>query len=762
MAPQRTFNGMSDGPVVRSYPLLVGKGDGRRGRSPRVVVSRAGSSLDPIGSEVSWRAWRLVAADHHQFFSDEGITGLRGWSDQLVETLHDPGRAVFLIQLSKLGAAPGSEIEASIGIGIIGAKGGTAGEASAVERLFANSALTRPEFPYQFEHADSRSLLASTKDLSYRALLQQAEVSLPSSLGDVEVPTNFNPVFNPLGTIASLMLSEPGAIVVRVTMLATEASPWELAKVDAAILHLEEAKLVSGASSNLHHRVDRGIATLLHLRETMRSQLFATELSCSAAQPLSNILLRGMGAAVTSAPDLARHQSRSYISTTGRILGGFAIERDPDGLGEALAMGLPLRGGVTTREVRDLMTLTEAPFVLPIPYPGAILPGINDTLVRIQPIPDELRQGTYIGDDPGGSAIHVPAGLTNQHALVLGESGSGKSRYLAQRAVDCARSGIPFLLLDPHGTLADYVLANTPRSIGITVIGGRSSVQLRLVPTLDADGGNLEEVNRSVGLLADATTASLHDEALTGPRWRSNTMVIGGIAAALGMNLTDAISIYADSSGRRDVLESNILPPAAQQTLALLQMSRSEEQASLVDWVISKFDPFCSGASGKLLAAAGEGFDLEDAVASGSSVIIDLSQLTPTELTLVGSIVLTLAFEGARKIRPDSAYHVIVDEAPTFHARRIETILAEARKFKLVLTLAAQSFDQFDRPSLRDAAASAGVKLAFRQAPTCAGTVSNLVDVTADELRGQPDLHAFLKVGQHEAVAVQLPPYSAS
>ena len=178
--------------------------------------------------------------------------------------------------------------------------------------------------------------------------------------------------------------------------------------------------------------------------------------------------------------------------------------------------------------------------------------------------------------------------------------------------------------------------------------------------------------------------------------------------------------------------------------------------------MISKFDPFCSGASGKLLAAAGEGFDLEDAVASGSSVIIDLSQLTPTELTLVGSIVLTLAFEGARKIRPDSAYHVIVDEAPTFHARRIETILAEARKFKLVLTLAAQSFDQFDRPSLRDAAASAGVKLAFRQAPTCAGTVSNLVDVTADELRGQPDLHAFLKVGQHEAVAVQLPPYSAS
>src|SRR4051812_42426300 len=54
--------------------------------------------------------------------------------------------------------------------------------------------------------------------------------------------------------------------------------------------------------------------------------------------------------------------------------------------------------------------------------------------------------------------LPVPQAMTHMH--VIGVSGSGKSRFLAGLYLDLLAHGLPATLIDPHGDLAELVLAH--------------------------------------------------------------------------------------------------------------------------------------------------------------------------------------------------------------------------------------------------------------------------------------------------------------
>ena len=72
-------------------------------------------------------------------------------------------------------------------------------------------------------------------------------------------------------------------------------------------------------------------------------------------------------------------------------------------------------------------------------------------------IPPGLPLGTFFF---GLRTLRLPISEARVHAHVLGKTGSGKSYFLAALFLAMQRAGMAATLLDPHGDLAELVLAH--------------------------------------------------------------------------------------------------------------------------------------------------------------------------------------------------------------------------------------------------------------------------------------------------------------
>ena len=711
------------------------------------------SALDPLACEQTWAVWSLDGADPSIADHGEVAAHLRAWTDELLELLHDPGRLVVTCQVSTSGGSS-PKLDVLLGVMVAGAPGTSRAEGVAAAKVAAAVAARRPHFPYELNPVAPRRLLEEGPRPLHTSLIRQRTVLAELDDGAVEVVSRFNPVFDPLGRVAEALLGVAAPTAVRVTALASALDGFDLERLDAERSQLTRAAQIPGAPRRTH----RALATLADLVESFSTPVYLGEVAVFSEAPLERPVLRLLAGAMTSELDVVRRGDRVVVAPGEQILGGYELDRDPPALPEALAQGVPLRGGLVERELRDVLSLTELPLVLPIPR-GKGIPTIPSWVPPAMELPAELRHGTYVGRAADGTSVYLPDSQSNRHSLVLGDSGSGKSRFLAANAVRALAASRPVLVLDPHGSLADLVVEQAGLlGAPISVLGLGGDCQLELLPALEHGGANLAEVELAAGQFADAVMSTMPKD-WSGPRWRQATMCVTILSAALQVPFDEAVTIYADHDLRQRCLRDVDLPPVVERHLRLLAQQSEDDRASLVDWVISKFDPFANGASRQLLSAPGRGTDLRRAVVQGRSIVVNLQGLTTAEVSLLGTLVLSQAIDGARVAKRRSSFELIVDEVPLFHPRQLASILTEARKFNLVLTLAAQSFRQFADDSMRDAAASAGIKLAFRQSAISAPTVADLVEVPAIELRRQPDLHCFLKVGQFDAVPVQLPPY---
>jgi len=728
------------------------------------IVSRTGSAIDPLVSEISWVAWSMANADPRSVNSMEAASHVRGWMDEVIETLHTPGRSSFVSEVSTRGPEGSEALQVLFAVGMMGPEGCSSEEAIGAAQVVHATSAHRRGFPYRLEQVSPLLLLdLPGTAATHSALIRQVERTMPIADRRIKVLSRFNPPFDPMGKVASLLLERGAPTSVRTTILATTLSVADHLELDASLVQANRLSPTDWMNPEDEWNLKRIVTTLIDLKTSFTTPLLIGEVACFSDDALPETLLRAVAGAFTSESGVTRRQDRVVVAGGSFILGGFELERGPSGVGEALSIGLPLSGGLRPRQLRDLFSLTESPVCWPIPFGLQGVPSIPMRTIRARQVADELLSGTWVGAGPGGVQIHIPESATNRHALVLGESGSGKSRFQAQQAVTCLRTGTPFILIDPHGSLAEHVMAHA-RSLGreVTLLDADASqgVALSPFPALDSLHGNIDDVSGGIGRTADAI-AGTTDPAYTGPRWRQFFMTIGMIASVYRIKFGPALDRFADEQSRAAMIKDSLLPSMSIRTLRLLNDAGSRDTAETVDWTISKLDAITSGVSRRLLTAPGEGLDIAQLMREGRSLVINLAGLTNAELILIGSISLATIIDAAKRERLTNTYRVLVDEAPLFHVQQMESIFAEGRKFNLSLTLAAQSLDQFPRGSMQDAVAAAAVKLAFRQSALVAPQVAHLMNVEPAELYDQPDLHAFLKVNRFPATWVQLPPYEA-
>lgn len=416
----------------------------------------------------------------------------------------------------------------------------------------------------------------------------------------------------------------------------------------------------------------------------------------------------------------------------------------------------------------DLSSAFPIPVGGPDPMPGcytAPASPIPVTPVRGTETLGAVRIGSAVTAAGTAATVQLSAHERVRHLHVVGRTGTGKSSAIAGLVHHTATSGEGLILLDPHGTLVDRVIAEMPAECADRVWLIRCGDVDNAVPISPL--AESDPVRRDIAI--DATCAifqELFDKketGIVGPRFRER----------VAMGLRALTALYGDTASVLDVPvilgdDSAMIEALKRTTDARLiafwkndkTARRSSDHGELVSWVNSKFEGFSGTAPVRAILGSGRNaVDFADAMDSDRIILVDLSKagIGETAARLLGYLYLDRVWAGALlRSRRERPFSVIVDEAHSLISGSLSTMLAEGRKFGLSVTLAHQYIDQLDQDLRPAVDGNVGTTIAFRSAvsdlPALTTRFGGMVEPST--LTTLPDLSAIV---MRSAIAAAVP-----
>lgn len=303
--------------------------------------------------------------------------------------------------------------------------------------------------------------------------------------------------------------------------------------------------------------------------------------------------------------------------------------------------------------------------------------------------------------------IRLSANDRRRHTYIIGQTGTGKSVLLENLAYQDMMDGKGFAFVDPHGDSVEALLSKVPKERVQDVIYFNPSdmanpVGLNMFEFDHEDQKDFlvqEAINMLYGLYDPGHTG------IVGPRlehiFRNCALLL--MADPAGGTFIDIPKLLVDPDYMKNKLQyvkdQTVLDfwtkefPASQ---------RSNEAGEVISWVVSKFGPFISNdAMRNIIGQTKSGFNLRDIMDNKKILLVNLSKGRMGELNskLLG-IIFVMKFQAAAMGRADIPenqrvdFSLYVDEFQNFATESFESILSEARKYRLNLILGNQFMTQ--------------------------------------------------------------------
>ncbi|HUC90170.1 MAG TPA: TraM recognition domain-containing protein [Patescibacteria group bacterium] len=355
--------------------------------------------------------------------------------------------------------------------------------------------------------------------------------------------------------------------------------------------------------------------------------------------------------------------------------------------------------------------------------------------------------------------VRLSTGDRQRHMYAVGQTGTGKSTFLENLALQDMMNGDGFAFVDPHGDTAEKLLSMVPRERVDDVI---------YFSPADMDypmGLNLFEFNtpdQKDFLIQEALNMlyKLYDpqhQGIMGPRYehlfRNAALTI--MADPDGGTFVDIPKLFRDPQYVKQKLQYvkdlNVIEFWQKE---MPQSQRSNEFGEVVSWFVSKFGAFLSNEMMRnIIGQTKSSFDLRDIMDNRKILLVNLSKGRTGELNskLLG-MVFVMKFQAAAMSRANipekdrKDFSLYVDEFQNFSTDSFATILSEARKYHLNLIVANQFTTQLT-DEVRDAVfGNIGTIVAFR--------VGQDEDAEALSKRFRPDFDAsdLLRMPNYNAV----------
>lgn len=376
------------------------------------------------------------------------------------------------------------------------------------------------------------------------------------------------------------------------------------------------------------------------------------------------------------------------------------------------------------------------------PTPRPDRPRANEVLV--------LGETTFRGD-------HRRFGLFAEdrlrHVWVIGKTGSGKSTLLRSLVIQDLKAGRGVALLDPHGDLVEAVLPHVPKEREHDVLFfAPEDREYPVAWNVFREGHSL---HKDPALLASTLIAAFkkHWSAFWGPRLEHVLRnAILAIASDPRASLGFLYRFLTDESLRAELVRRNADPVVRQFWLREFPGYSKALQGEALSPVLNKLSGFIAHPIIRhIVGQERSRVDLSEHLAAGRILFAKLTAAAVGEDAshLLGSLLLA-SLELAAMSRPPGTtrVYVFVDEFQRFVTDAVPSMLSEARKFGVSLTVANQYLGQVPE-SVQDALlGNVGTIVVFRVG---AGDAH----VLADEL-GAPYVPDDLVHLERQHVAVRL------
>jgi hypothetical protein len=421
----------------------------------------------------------------------------------------------------------------------------------------------------------------------------------------------------------------------------------------------------------------------------------------------------------------------------------------------------------------------ELATLIHFPEEGTVAsPQYKQSYSKTAPAPTTMpTEGTLLGKNIH-RGLEKPIWVTEKdrmrHFYVIGQTGTGKSVFLKNLITQDIQAGHGVCMIDPHGNDIQDVLGAVPPEREKDVIYFDPSRTDRVIGLnmLEYDYSKPEQKTFVVGELFSIFQKlyGANPESM-GPMFeqyfRNATMLVMEDPES-GNTLMDISRVMVDAKYRRHKLSKATNPVVVQFWQEIATKAGGEASLeNIVPYIVSKFDVFTANDYMRpIIGQQQSAFNFREVMDNKKILLVNLSKgrLGEINANLIGMIVVGKILMAALSRVDDPTmsfppFFLHIDEFQNVSTPAIASILSEARKYKLGLTMAHQFIAQLD-PGIKDAVfGNVGSMAAFRVGPEDSQFLEQQFAPTfsANDLMNTPNWNANVRV---LASGTPTPPFS--
>ncbi|MBT3413219.1 MAG: type IV secretion system DNA-binding domain-containing protein [Candidatus Jacksonbacteria bacterium] len=379
-----------------------------------------------------------------------------------------------------------------------------------------------------------------------------------------------------------------------------------------------------------------------------------------------------------------------------------------------------------------VLNTEELTSVWHLPHPDMDAPNIQWLSAKRAAPPQVLpKEGLLLGySDYRGKKrdVYIEKADRRRHAYIIGRSGSGKSVLIANLAIQDILNGEGVCVIDPHGDLVDSILEHVPkervddvvyfnpgdtdRPIGLNMLEFKTEEQMDFV------------VQEMIQIFY-----KLFPPEMIGPMFEHNMRNVMLTLMADKEHpgtIADIPRMFTDEDFQKYKIGFVTDPVVLSFWEKEMAQTSDFHKSEMLGYLISKVGRFVENEMMRnIIGQPKSGFDVRDIMDNKKILLVNLSKGKTGEVNsnLIGLILvakLQIAALSRAELPEDqrSDFYLYIDEFQNFVTDSIATILSEARKYRLDLTIAHQYVSQLilnNETKIRDAVfGNVGTLISYR------------------------------------------------
>ena len=490
----------------------------------------------------------------------------------------------------------------------------------------------------------------------------------------------------------------------------------------------EVGRAVSGKSRDEMPDNDRNEAVSL----TPEEEAIIKQLDAKSNKTRFDVNIR----LLTSAKDADRagimldSLENAFVQFDGGQLNKFKAVRNKSKNAHDLANDFILRN--FNKKQKIILSTEELASIFHFPIFTTETPKLNLLKSKVAPPPDKLPEdGLLLGyNDFRGSKTDIRIGEEDRyrHLYIIGQTGTGKSTFIEEMAKQDAKNKKGMCIIDPHGDLIDRVLEAIPKERAEDVIYFDPSDVKRPfgLNMMEYDKEYPEQktfvINEMISIFD-----KLYDLKQTGgpmfEQYMRNAMLLVMDSPETGSTLLEIPRVFRDEKFRKDKIKR-----CKDMTVIDFWEKEAEKAGgdasmeNIAPYITSKLVTFISNDMMRpIISQQKSTINFREVMDEGKILLVNLSKGKIGEINshLLGMVIVGKLLMSAlsRVDIPESErkeFYLYIDEFQNFTTDSISQILAEARKYKLGLTIAHQFIGQLSEDISKAVFGNVGSIVSFR------------------------------------------------